>query len=138
MKKLVLLIVVCVINLLALTNSYGQTFKMPTRQPNDFNVKNYLPKIGPAQIINNSVAEKSAPTGVAATKLLNRQSQKATLVTSNNSYDIYKLPIDQMPCVVPNNSVCYKINLQKMNYAAVENMPNATAKQNWIPNASKK
>jgi|GEM_PF-3344610 len=138
MKKLLPFIVVGLINLLTLTSSYGQTLKMPPSKLSDFNVENYLPKIGSVQI-KDKAAEKIPALGPIAKKLLVLQSQKGMLVTRNNHSDIYQLPFDKMPCVVPNNSICYKMNSPKMDYSAmVDPMPNAMQQKNWIPGESKK
>jgi hypothetical protein len=139
MKKLIPFIVVCSINLLALTNIHGQTLKKSTPQLKDYDVKNYFPTLGPSQIKDNSAAEKNALTETFTAKPLAFQSPKASLVKRNNYSDIYQLPIDQMLCIVPNNSVCYKMNFSKKGSCDLaENMPNSMKKQNWIPGESKK
>ncbi|MDI3321292.1 hypothetical protein [Pinibacter soli] len=138
MKKIIPSFVVCVISLLALTNSYGQTLKMQTPQLKDYDLKNYLPKLGPVQNKDNSAAGKIKITEISVTKLLPYQSQQAKLIGRNTHSDIYQMPIDKMPCTVPNNSVCYKMNSVKTDNGQVENMPNATGKQNWLFGESKK
>ncbi|MBV4357480.1 hypothetical protein [Pinibacter aurantiacus] len=139
MKKLLPFIVIALANILTFTNIYGQTLKMQTPQLSDFNVQNYLPKLGSVQIKDNNATEKIAAPGPLAKKLLALQSQKGMLVTRNNYFDVYKLPIDGMPCVVPSNSICYKMNSPKMDYnAMIEPMPNSMQQQNWIPEKLKK
>jgi hypothetical protein len=139
MKKAIPFIVVFVVNLLTLTAIHGQTLKMPTPQLKDYDVKNYLPKVGSTLIKDNSAAEKTEPTETPATKLLSPQLQKATLLNRNGQFDIYQLPIDQMPCIVPNNSVSYKMNFPKKDYNKLaEHMPNSMQKQNWLPGELKK
>jgi hypothetical protein len=137
MKNTAPFLVVCLVNLLALTSTYGQTIKMSTPQLKNYNVENYLPKLGPAQIKDNSPAHELRR--VSITNPLSGNVPKATLIARNQYSDIYRLPIDQMPCVVPNNSVCNKMNIsEKGNNDLVENMPNAMQKQNWLPESRTK
>lgn len=138
MKKITPFIIVCVAGLFALANTYGQTLKLAKPQMNDYNVKNYLPKIGSTNMEDNGVLKKTESASAMAIKLFSNQSQKSTLLNRSRNANVYQLPIDKMPCAVPDNSVCYKMNVQKNGVDAAENIPNAMEKQNWLPEQSKK
>ena len=64
---------------------------------------------------------------------------KAKLLFSNQKFDIYSLPIDNMPCLVPNKM--FKGNMQTMEQAFNTNkeqsenikIPNPFKKENLIP-----
>lgn len=138
MKKIIHFTVVCTINLLALANTYGQSFRMPGKTLKDYDAKNYFPKIGSTHIKDNNAIAPTAFPGIA-TNQTQDDLQKATLLTRNGHFDTYQLPIDKMPCIVPNNSVCYKMNVAKQNSnEPIDKMPNPIGKQNWITGQLKK
>lgn len=68
-----------------------------------------------------------------------RSFPKAELVGRNQDFDIYKLPVDQMLCLVPNEK--YNIDMKAINgnfnksneLATNDNMPNLFEKQEFIP-----
>ena len=64
---------------------------------------------------------------------------KAELIARNKDFDIYKLPVDQMLCLVPNEK--YNLNMKAINdnfnksngLVTNDNMPNLFEKQEFIP-----
>lgn len=66
--------------------------------------------------------------------------QKAELIASNNNFDVYKLPMDNMRCLVPNKYFRGNMNTMKQlfnngkNLNLYDKIPNALKKQDLIPN----
>jgi len=65
--------------------------------------------------------------------------RKAELIASNNNFDIYKLSMDNMPCLVPNKyfhgnmNTMRKIFNYRMDFYLNDKIPNPFKKQDLIP-----
>ena len=60
---------------------------------------------------------------------------KAEKIDANKLFDYYKLPLDGMICIVPNNEIKYHINLYNPSSGAnnyTDNIPNALPKTELI------
>lgn len=71
--------------------------------------------------------------------ILPDSSQKAELIASNNNFDVYKLPMDNMPCLVPdkyfhgNMNTMQQVFNKRKEFDLNDKIPNALKKLELIP-----
>jgi|JI7StandDraft_1071085.scaffolds.fasta_scaffold323025_1 hypothetical protein len=91
----------------------------------NFNQKEQFPKVKPNSLYIEQYLKN--------TSLL--KNSKALIIGSNESYNIYQLPLDNMPCAMPNTQITYHINLLNPEYAngySIDNIPNALSNLDLI------
>lgn len=131
---------VLVFHFFIVTNSTGQTTRTPDYKFDLFKNKSTLSKPGMSQyLLYGNVGQNKQPVDYNNFMTSLDTSKKAEFIASNKYFDLYRLPIDNMPCLVPNKY--FYGNMSTMQGTFNDNkdgnlnqrIPNAFEKQELIP-----
>ena len=118
---------------------FGQVLTSPVYKMENFRFDKgtFSEKLMPGKFKNNDEMNRNENLNFPHMKL--QVLPKAELIGRNQDFDIYKLPLDQMFCLVPNEvynqhmKAIHEIFNKSMGLETNDNMPNIFEKQEVIP-----